>query len=81
MVKEFVWEASFRCPAICLWVIAVKGITVFNYVVRSDMPASSNVNFIVYNCGPMVHLPLLHIGTFYKLAALCVKGNSPPCVS
>lgn len=80
MVKEFVWQFSLWCPRVSLWIIAVQGIQVLDDIVRGEASSSCDVQLVLDDCGPVMHSPVLHVGTFNELVAFCIISNYSPGV-
>lgn len=82
MVKQFIWQSPFRCPLVCLWVIALKIVRVLNDVMPVNVTPTRDVEFVIENGGRVVHPPVLQVGTLDKpvgLGVVCDHSPGVPC--
>lgn len=81
VVEEFIRQRALRCPYIGLRIVTFKAVRVLNDIMPIEYAASCNVQFVVDNCGAVVHPALLKVFTFDKLVGLSVIGDHPTSVT
>ncbi len=81
MIKQFIRQTPFRCPSVCLWVIALEMVRVLDNVMAIDVTPAADVEIVIENSSGVVHPSLLQVGTLDEPVGLGVVCDHSPGVS
>lgn len=81
VVKQLVWQRTFRGPNISLRVVTLEAVRVLDDIMAVEDASTGDIELVVDHCSAVMHPPLLQVLTLEEFVGFGVVGNHSPGVS